>query len=58
MQRWTSARDSYPQGRAGYLKWREELKKFHARTVTEIMGQAGYPEESLAKAGIFKVGIQ
>src|SRR5215468_9807930 len=29
--RWQIPRDSYPMTRAGYLRWREELKKFHAR---------------------------
>ena len=42
--RWTSPRDSYPMTRGGYLRWREELKKFHAKTVTEIMAKAGYSE--------------
>src|SRR5512135_2550231 len=27
--RWMHPRDSYPMTRAGYLKWRENLKKFH-----------------------------
>ena len=29
--RWMVPRDSYPMTRAGYLKWREGLKHFHAR---------------------------
>jgi hypothetical protein len=37
------------QGKAGYLKWREELKKFHAATVVQLMQQAGYPPESCDK---------
>ncbi|PYJ02844.1 MAG: hypothetical protein DME25_14860, partial [Verrucomicrobia bacterium] len=28
--RWQVPRDSYPMTRAGYLQWREGLKKFHA----------------------------
>jgi hypothetical protein len=28
--------------RVGYLKWREELKKFHAKTTAEILEKAGY----------------
>lgn len=27
--RWKIARDTYPMGRVGYLKWRETLKKMH-----------------------------
>jgi hypothetical protein len=38
-----------PQGKAGYLKWREELKKVHAATVVQLMQQAGYPPESCEK---------
>ncbi len=42
--RWTSPRDSYPMDRAGYLRWREDLKRFHAKTVGEIMTKEGYSE--------------
>jgi hypothetical protein len=40
--RWTIPRESYPMDRGGYLRWREALKRFHAKTVGEIMRQAGY----------------
>ncbi|KAL6759776.1 hypothetical protein V8C86DRAFT_2569161 [Haematococcus lacustris] len=49
VRRWTSLRTDYPEGRAGYLKWREDLKKFHAATVTQLMAAAGYPQQSCAK---------
>lgn len=39
--RWKVARESYPMDRVGYLKWREELKKFHAKTTAEILEKAG-----------------
>ena len=42
VQRWTIPRDRYPMTRAGYLKWRETLKAFHAKTVGELMAQVGY----------------
>lgn len=42
--RWMIPRDSQPMTRAGYLKWREELKKFHAKRAGEILREAGYPE--------------
>jgi len=29
--RWTVPRDSYEMTRAGYLRWRSDLKAFHAR---------------------------
>lgn len=43
--RWKIARESYPMDRVGYLKWREELKKFHAKTTGEILQKAGYTKE-------------
>jgi len=30
--------------RAGYLKWRADLKKFHAQRAGEILREAGYDE--------------
>ena len=34
--RWMVPRSSYPMTRAGYLQWREGLKKFHAQKAGEI----------------------
>ncbi len=45
--RWTIPRASYPMERGGYLRWREELKRFHAKTVGEIMAQEGYLEAEI-----------
>jgi hypothetical protein len=47
--RWMVPRDSYPMTRAGYLKWREVLKHFHAAKAGEILREAGYPEEAIAR---------
>ena len=43
--RWKMPRESYPMDRVGYLKWREDLKKFHAKTTAEILEKAEYPQE-------------
>jgi hypothetical protein len=43
--RWQIPREKYPMTRAGYLRWREELKRFHAARAGEILREAGYPEE-------------
>jgi hypothetical protein len=43
--RWKITRESYPMDRVSYLKWREDLKKFHAKTTAEILEKAGYPQE-------------
>lgn len=42
--RWKRPREDYPMDRVGYLKWREELKKFHARTTAKILSDSGYDE--------------
>jgi len=47
--RWTIPRDSYPQTRAGYLQWREALKRFHARRAGEVLREAGYPEDLIQR---------
>jgi hypothetical protein len=47
--RWMVPRDSYPMTRAGYLKWREGLKHFHAEKAGEILREVGYPTEVIAR---------
>lgn len=51
IERWTSPRTGYPPGRAGYLKWRNDLKQFHARRLGEIMAAAGYGPDDAARVG-------
>ena len=43
--RWKMPRESYPMDRVGYLKWREDLKKFHAKTTASILQDCGYNQE-------------
>jgi len=40
--RWKIAREHFPDGREGYLKWRRELASFHADRATEILEKVGY----------------
>jgi hypothetical protein len=47
--RWRVRRESYPMTRTGYLKWREDLKRFHAEKAGEILREVGYPEEVVAR---------
>jgi len=35
--------------RVGYLKWRNDLKKFHADKAGQILREVGYPDETVAK---------
>jgi hypothetical protein len=41
--------ESYPMDRVGYLRWREELKKFHASTTAEILKKAGYDSDFIGR---------
>lgn len=43
--RWEIPRSSYEMNRPGYLRWRAELKKFHAAKSAEILAEVGYPPE-------------
>jgi len=47
--RWESPRDSYPMDRAGYLRWRADLKKFHAEKSGAILREAGYDDETIRR---------
>lgn len=49
IERWTSPRSAYPEGRTGYKKWRAELGLFHARRVGELMQEAGYGDEDIKR---------
>ena len=42
-------RDSYPMTRPGYLKWRADLKRFHADRAGEILRDVGYPEAIITR---------
>jgi hypothetical protein len=50
VRRWTVPRSQYPEGRNGYLKWREGLKTFHADTLAAIMKDAGYGAAAISKS--------
>jgi hypothetical protein len=50
-RRWTVPRGSYPDGRAGYLRWRRDLKQVHVDVVAAAMRDAGFPAASIERAG-------
>ncbi|MEI2804977.1 DUF4202 domain-containing protein [Albidovulum sp.] len=60
IERWTSPRSAWPEGREGYLAWRRDLGAYHARRVGEIMAAEGYGTESVERVGrmIRKEGIK
>lgn len=43
--RWMIPRESHELTKAGYLKWRAELKRFHALKSGETLWKAGYDEK-------------
>lgn len=46
LRRWKSPRSNYPEGRAGYLRWRRDLHDQHAHELGEILRAAGYDTET------------
>jgi len=47
--RWESPRENYPMTRPGYLKWRADLKKFHAEKSGTILRELGYDEATILR---------
>ncbi|RTE52145.1 DUF4202 domain-containing protein [Arenibacter aquaticus] len=47
IRRWEIPRESYEMNRAGYLKWRQDLKKFHARIAGDILKEVGYSQDMI-----------
>lgn len=48
IKRWSIPRSTYPMDRKGYLRWRTELKNFHAVTTGDIMRDLGYDDATIA----------
>lgn len=40
--RWEIPRNEYPMTKAGYMNWRNDLKKMHANLTAEILDSVGY----------------
>ncbi|HEY2951087.1 MAG TPA: DUF4202 domain-containing protein [Verrucomicrobiae bacterium] len=49
LSRWKIPRSAYEMTKAGYLRWRNDLKTFHAQKAAEILLEAGYPEEIIVR---------
>ncbi|HMJ90873.1 MAG TPA: DUF4202 domain-containing protein [Candidatus Acidoferrum sp.] len=47
--RWEIPRDTYPQTRAGYHQWKNDLKKFHAGKSAEVLRAVGYTEDIISR---------
>ncbi len=49
IRRWTVPRSDYPEGRAGYLRWRRHLHDLHAAEVGRILAHVGYDGDMIAR---------
>jgi hypothetical protein len=49
IRRWRVPRSSYPEGRAGYLKWRRDLHGVHAEEVGGILTDLGYDAATIER---------
>lgn len=60
IERWIKPREDYPKGRRGYLKWRNDLKKYHAERAEEILSELGYDEDTInrVKKLVMKSGLK
>ena len=52
IRRWTIPRETYPDGREGYRRWRSDLARFHADTAASILGGIGYDQESITRVSL------
>jgi hypothetical protein len=49
IRRWSIPRDSYPEGRSGYLRWRRDLQRQHAADLERILRAAGYEDATVSR---------
>jgi len=49
LRRWKIPRSEYPDGLAGYHRWRRALQAFHADEVTKILAGEGYDAATIAR---------
>jgi hypothetical protein len=49
IRRWVVPRESYPEGRSGYLRWRRDLHEAHASDVGAILVDVGYDDTTIGR---------
>jgi hypothetical protein len=47
LRRWEVPRQTYPEGRGGYLRWRKDQKARHAGDVAALLSAAGYDGDTI-----------
>jgi hypothetical protein len=50
LRRWERPRSDYPEGRAGYLRWRRDAKARHAADVAALLRADGWDEATVEEA--------
>lgn len=50
LRRWERPRAAYPEGRAGYLRWRRDAKAVHADEVADLLTAEGWDDDTVAAA--------
>lgn len=60
LERWTVPRNTFPDGRSGYLTWRKSLYKQQADRARELLVQAGVPapEADEVATWVSKTGLK
>jgi hypothetical protein len=60
IERWVIPREEFPMNRPGYIKWRNDLKKYHAQRAEEILKDVGYDTETIerVKKLVMKKGLK
>jgi hypothetical protein len=49
LERWAIPRESYPEGRGGYLRWRVAVHERQGQRVRQILGESGCDEATMAR---------
>jgi hypothetical protein len=50
-RRWTMPRSEFPEGRAGYLRWRRQAGRRHAEEVGALLRRHGYEDDLVERVG-------
>jgi tRNAThr (cytosine32-N3)-methyltransferase len=53
LERWSVPRATFPEGKAGYLKWRQSLYKKQAARAKELLLSAGVPAAAADEAAVW-----
>ncbi len=51
LRRWVAPRNEYPDGRAGYLRWRRDQKRRQRDEVRELLSTAGCDTSTIERVG-------